>query len=235
MLLFSITTTLDQSLHHYKQNKNDEEDQVANCVVLFFYVWVEKLSHWNPRVLRLNVVLLIVACEPCPKLVVFFEPCVVNILKIDCSFVEDVSGLRKTLIHVGHIIVLVFFNHVPNLFVTYEHWCSFRRSSILNPEALRNCYYSKRFLQLLISVYVYIRESYSSLVFISKNFTCCVQSFTVPKILPCFPCFHKWNEPRFVWVEDFWVVKVPCQSHNSFFNRPVWIIAFPASESLILD
>ena len=90
-------------------------------MVLVLYVRIEKLTHRDPRVLSLDVVLLVVTRKPCPKCVILSKPCVVYILKVDRGGVEDIGGLCEPLVHVGHIIVLVCFNHVSDLFVTNEH------------------------------------------------------------------------------------------------------------------
>ena len=90
-------------------------------MVLVLYVRIEKLTHRDPGVLSLDVVLLVVTRKPCPKCVILSKPCVVYILKVDRGGVEDVGGLCEPLVHVGHIIVLVCFDHVSDLFVTNEH------------------------------------------------------------------------------------------------------------------
>ena len=169
-------------------------------MVLFFYVGVEKLTHGDPGVLRFNVMLLIVTRKPSPKGVVLFESCVVYVLYIDCSLVEDVSWLWKALVHVGHIVVLVFFDHVSDLFITYEHRGCFRCGPVLNPEILRNCYHSERLFQPLVSIDVDIRESNFALILISENSGRRVKNFAMPELFSCFPCFDKRNEPRFIWI-----------------------------------
>jgi len=87
---------------------------------LMLNVLLEKFSNRQRRVLRHNIMLMIVGCEPIVERKILFKRFIIDILQVDSGVIIDITWLRKFLIHVGHIVVLLVVNHVLYLLIRNE-------------------------------------------------------------------------------------------------------------------